>query len=180
MTETLSLGLFLKGYTKLVIIGLGNPLRGDDAIGLEIIKQLRTLLSNSLSISRDQNSIHYTKYKIHDTKEVVLIDAETVLENFIGPVIKEQPSHILITDAVLDETKQSGDWMLVEPEQMDSGFHSTHSMPVSLFCEVVKKEISCTIMGIGITPEVMHASNTLSNSIDQTKNTLTEIIRNII
>ena len=56
---------------RIVIIGVGNPLRKDDNIGVEIIREL-------------ENSAR-----------------ETIPESFTEPIIKHKSTHILIIDATL-------------------------------------------------------------------------------
>jgi len=141
--ETRKLFSFLSGFTRLVIVGLGNPLRGDDGVGLLIHDALKERL-----VGRD---------------DIVFVRAETVLENFIGPIQKAEPSHILLLDAVVSNEHQPGEWMLLEPENMETSFDSTHTLPFSLFADMMGER--CTIKGIGIAAGTFHFGTELSQPV---------------
>ena len=59
---------FLEGYTKLIVLGIGNELKCDDGIGPFIIKRLN-------------------EEDIEDGERILFIDAKTVPENFTGKII---------------------------------------------------------------------------------------------
>lgn len=65
---------------RAVIIGIGNPLRRDDNVGVEIVKRLKG------TITKDN---------------ILIIEGESVPENFIEPITEFNPSHILLIDAAL-------------------------------------------------------------------------------
>ena len=144
---------FLKAET-VVIVGVGNPYRKDDFIGVEIIRNLK-------------NNV---------TKSVFLIEAETIPEGYIQQIIEFNPSHILIIDAGLIE-KKPGVFKII------SSFHlsrktsiSTHTLPLRIFCDYLKKTTNAKIalliiqpkdvtFGEGLTPTLKKTAKTLSNLI---------------
>ena len=69
---------WLRGFEKLVVMGIGNPLRGDDFVGVEVARRLRKLVSR---------------------ESVIIFECETVPENFLGKVEEAKPSHVLLVDA---------------------------------------------------------------------------------
>jgi len=68
---------WLSNARKVVVTGIGNPLRKDDFVGVEIVRNLREKVSQL----------------------VYLVECETVPESFIGPITKFKPTHILLIDA---------------------------------------------------------------------------------
>ena len=62
--------------SPLLVIGVGNALRGDDGIGPELVRRLT-------------GAVHFA-----------LFDAGTTPENQLGPVIRAAPRTVLIVDAL--------------------------------------------------------------------------------
>lgn len=65
------------GANKIVLAGIGNPIRTDDYVGLYIVEKL--------------------KGKLPET--VFLIEAETVPESYLLDIEEFHPSHVLLVDA---------------------------------------------------------------------------------
>ena len=136
---------------RVVLIGVGNPLRRDDAIGLEIIHKLENKVS----------------------EYVCLIDSETIPENHFEPISDFKPTHILIIDAALlgvpsGEARLEEDWKLSETAV------STHALPIQLFyaylAETTQARIAMLLIqpkevdfGEGLTPELKDTADTLAS-----------------
>ena len=101
---------FLHDCTRLVILGIGNDIRGDDGVGQYIVESLKDLGKES--------------------DDVIIINAKTVPENFTGKIRKIDPSHILIIDAVL-MNEEPGTVRVISKEQVGGLSVSTHSMSLS-------------------------------------------------
>ena len=130
---------------------MGNPLRRDDFIGVEVVRGLRNKVS----------------------ERVRLIECETVPENFIDPVIEFKPTHVLVIDAALMNLPP-GSVRLVEPEEIKGIAVSTHALPLSIFCDYIAKETSAkvallavqpreTVFGEGLTETLRSAAKNLKN-----------------
>ncbi|HNT29797.1 MAG TPA: hydrogenase maturation protease [bacterium] len=135
---------FLSGYTKLVIIGVGNELRGDDVVGLKIVEGLQ---------------------KAAKRNDVSLVLAGSVIENYIGPVLREQPSHILICDAVATATYPAGTILTLRPEELESSFHSSHTMPLSFFLQLVSNEQPLKALGLAIVAQQIGIGDKMSQIV---------------
>ncbi|MDD8020270.1 MAG: hydrogenase maturation protease [Acidobacteriota bacterium] len=72
----------LKAANKLVILGTGNALKGDDAIGLLVAG----LLENQLN--------RYQKQKVK------ILRAHEIIEFYLKKIKRIKPSHIIIVDAI--------------------------------------------------------------------------------
>jgi hydrogenase 3 maturation protease len=121
---------WLQECTKLAVLGIGNPLRGDDALGLMVLKLLRGRVP----------------------KSVRLIDCRVMPENFTGEVRRFKPSHVLLVDAASFNAKP-GVVRLVPPEEVGGVAVSTHALPLSLFAEVVQKTVKAKVLLLGVQPE---------------------------
>ena len=146
----------LSNAQKVVIAGIGNPLRKDDVVGVEIARNLQNKVS----------------------KSVYLIECETVPESFIEPISDFKPTHILVIDAAMLSLKP-GSSKLIEPSQMvNQSAISTHGLPLRIFCEYLAKTTGAKIallviqpkdtdFGEGLTPKLRETATTLTNLLSK-------------
>ena len=111
-------------------MGIGNELKYDDGVGPYIISKLNLLDLND---------------------DVLLINAQTVPENFTGKIRKENPSHIILIDACLMGLDY-GDYKIVDKEDFVNIGISTHSMSLSYFVKFLNQD---NILFIGIEPQLL-------------------------
>ncbi len=147
---------WLSSAQKVVIAGIGNPLRKDDFVGVEIVRNLQNKVS----------------------KSVYLIECETVPESFIEPMTEFKPTHILIIDAAMLNLKP-GASKLIEPSQMvKHPVISTHALPLRIFCEYLAKTTGAKItllviqpkdtsFGEGLTSKLIEAAATMTNLLSK-------------
>jgi hydrogenase 3 maturation protease len=136
---------------KVVVAGIGNPIRTDDFVGVKVVQDLKGKVS----------------------KNVCLIECETVPESFIQEIVDLKPSHVLLIDAAILGIKP-GETRLVFPEQVtDFPAITTHMLPLRIFCEYITKmtkakiallliEPENTEFGEGLTPEVQKAAEKIN------------------
>lgn len=148
------LGNWLFDARRVVVAGIGNPMRMDDFVGIRIVQNLRGKVS----------------------ERVLLIECETVPESFIEQITDFDPSHILLIDAAILKL-DPGDARLVEPEQLElSRTFSTHKLPLRIFCEymteVTKAKIALLLIepknvefGEGLTSEVEACSEIIAQNL---------------
>ena len=113
----------------LVIVGIGNILRGDDAAGVEVIRLL----------------------KERKKTNALLIDAGTVPENYLSKISETNPDVIILIDAA-DMGQPPGTVMELSPEDLGCFSFSTHSSSLSLVIDYLKQETKADIRLIGIQP----------------------------
>ncbi|HRD01491.1 MAG TPA: hydrogenase maturation protease [Candidatus Saccharicenans sp.] len=77
----------LKGAKKLVILGTGNALKGDDAIGLLVASLLDS---------------HLNRYQ---KKKVKILRAYEMIELYLKKIKRIKPTHIIIVDAINMKTR---------------------------------------------------------------------------
>ena len=111
-------------------MGIGNELKYDDGVGPYIISRLNKLDFND---------------------DVLLINAQTVPENFTGKIRKENPSHIILIDACLMGLDY-GDYKIVDKDDFVNIGISTHSMSLSYFVKFLNQD---NILFIGIEPQLL-------------------------
>ncbi len=147
----------ISNYSKLLILGIGNNLKSDDGVGPYIIDHLKDISSD----------------------KIILIDAQTVPENFTGKIRKEDPSHILIIDACL-MGESPGYVKIVDRDDFTNIGISTHSMSLSYFVKYLETENDFKITFIGVEPKTMDFANALTTDVKKASDELIEIIREIV
>ena len=134
--------------TSVVVAGIGNAIRSDDYIGVRIVEDLRHRVS----------------------EKVKLIECETVPESFVDEIVEIKPSHVLLIDAAILGLRPGSAHLYDAEEVMNVTSISTHTLPLRVFCEYVKKltgagiallliEPESAAFGEGLTPEVEAAAD---------------------
>jgi hydrogenase 3 maturation protease len=135
---------WLSGAVRVVIAGIGNPIRMDDSVGVKIVQDLRGKVSDN----------------------VLLIECETVPESFIQRIIDFNPTRVLLIDAAILGSKP-GESRLTNPEQL-TGYpaFSTHMLPLRIFCEYLAKTTRASIALLLIEPKQADFGEGLTSEID--------------
>lgn len=158
---------FIKGYKKLIILGIGNELRGDDALGSFIINDLQNsnicnnISDNIYDTNYDNPNFNVNESDIINNKKIILIDGGSAPENFTGLIKKEKPSHLLIIDAALMDT-EPGTIKFVNKDEIADINASTHSMSLSFLINYLENYIDFEFLFIGIEPLSMDLGENLS------------------
>jgi len=138
-----------------VIVGIGNTLKGDDGVGPLVCEQLRR-----------------TKVCAE------LIDAGTVPENYIQPIIEKAPQNLLVIDAI-DFGASAGTIRIFKPEQLNSSVVSTHTLSPRLFVDVVCRSIKVDVYFIGIQPAQTQLGQSVSEEVSQAVQQLSQILAEV-
>ncbi len=138
-------------HGKVVIAGIGNPIRLDDFVGVKIVQDLQGKLSGN----------------------VHLIECETVPESFMDEIVQLKPSHVLLIDAAVMELK-TGEVRLFDAEKVTNfPAISTHMLPLRVFCDYITQLAGAKIallliqpgnteFGEGLTPEVQESAEKIT------------------
>ena len=114
----------------------------------------------------------------HAKSSAELIDAGTVPENYIQPIIKKTPHNLLVIDAT-DFGASPGTIRIFKSQQLSSHAISTHKLSPSLFVDIVCRSIEVDVYFIGIQPAQTQlgqsVSGPVSKAIQQLANVLTQI-----
>jgi hydrogenase maturation protease len=123
-----------------VVMGIGNPWRGDDAAGSLVARQIVCPPGSHV------------------------IDAEEVPENYLQQVISQHPATIVFIDSV-DLGAAPGSVALLDADQLARYWPSTHRMPIGLLMSILARETHARIVGIGIQPAHTEFSRPLSEPV---------------
>lgn len=145
---------WLSNAQRVVIAGIGNPLRKDDFVGVEIVRNLQNKVSRS----------------------VYLIECETVPESFIEPITEFKPTHILIIDAAMLNLKP-GSSKLIEPSKMvEQTAISTHALPLRIFCDYLARTTSAKIALLVVQPKDTSFGEGLTKELKNTARRLVDFL----
>ena len=133
MANKLLLELKKRLRGKVVIVGIGNVLRGDDGVGPELIEQLK---NSKLSTLKSKLS---------------LIDVSEVPENYLGKIAEHKPDTIMLVDAV-DFGSPPGSVRIIEQEALKEESLSTHSTSIKLTMKYLRTKTKSVVFLLGIQP----------------------------
>lgn len=137
---------WFSGAERVVIAGIGNPIRMDDYVGVKIVQDLRGKVSD----------------------RVMLIECETVPESYIQQIIDFKPTHVLLIDAAMLGLKP-GETKLVSPSELATfPPYSTHMLPLRLFCGYIMKEVQANLGLLLVQPASVDFGEGLSLAVRNT------------
>ncbi|MCK4967151.1 hydrogenase 3 maturation endopeptidase HyCI [bacterium] len=142
----------LKGKT--VVLGIGNVLKGDDAVGSLLIENIRKL------------------------PNFLCINGEEVPENYTGDIISEKPDTLLIVDAI-NIGSEPGDIFILKPEQLQDDCSDAHHVPLKVLILYLKNYIDADIYILGIQPKLISFSEQISEEVSDSISTLEKIFKDI-
>jgi hydrogenase 3 maturation protease len=129
----------LKGK-NILLLGVGNRLRGDDAVGSLLIDRLR------------------------DKVDIPMIDAGDVPENYLGPIEEAGADVVLIVDAT-DMGANAGDVSIFDIEQVQNMSVSTHTANLGLLFKAIPPEKRPEVILLGIQPGNLDLGQGLSEPV---------------
>ena len=133
-----------------MLLGVGNELNGDDAVGCFIADNFTA-------------------------RGWLCVNAGTVPGNFVGTIKREKPRVLVIVDAA-DLGLAPGEFRRLRKEQANSAFYSTHSLPLSEFISQVEPFIE-KIALIGIQPLSTQQFSGLSNEAKKAAEKIMDIVK---
>jgi hydrogenase 3 maturation protease len=151
---------FFEGNEKRpILIGVGNFLRGDDAVGLIVIEEFESLKPS----------------------KTFTIKAETAPEAYMTKVTDYKPTHVMFIDAS-NLGCSPGDAKLISVNRILGASLSTHTLPLTLFINYLQTEINAKIILLGIQPSTIELGSEMTSIVlDSAKNIsllLFEILEN--
>jgi len=139
---------------RVVVAGIGNPIRRDDFVGVKIVQNLEDEVSDKVN----------------------LLECETVPESFMQEIVDLKPSHVLLVDAAILGLKP-GETRLIFPEQItDFPAITTHVLPLRIFCEYITKMTRAKIALLLIEPENTEFGEGLTPTAQAAAEKITKIL----
>jgi hydrogenase 3 maturation protease len=123
-----------------VVMGIGNPLRGDDAAGSLVAR------------------------RIEARPNVCVIDAQDVPEEFVVRVVDQRPDTIVLIDS-MDLGSAPGSVAFLGADQLAEYWPSTHRVPLGSLMRIIERETGARVVGIGIQPAHTEFLEPLSDAV---------------
>lgn len=146
----------------ILVLGVGNVLKGDDAVGPYVVDLIATS-----SPPEAEGSVRGAG--------LTTIDCGTVPENYTSVVRRMQPAQVIIVDAA-DMGLEPGSVRVVPGDRVGALGLSTHSMPLSLFIDYVTGFCGEVTL-VGIQPLAMRLGEGLSERVRAAGGWLAGVIR---
>jgi hydrogenase maturation protease len=141
--------------SRAVVMGIGNRLRGDDAVGCLVIDELEP------------------------GDDLKVIDGGTSPENYIGPIVDFTPARILLVDACAFDG-QPGEFRLFNRAELDrlaAGMVSTHTLPLTMTVVMIEQQSEASIEFLGVQPVSLEFDAGLSQPVASTLPDLVDYVR---
>jgi hydrogenase 3 maturation protease len=145
MQHETDLSQILKG--KVVFIGIGNPLRGDDGFG-------------PLFVQRLQGQV-----------PAVCLDAGNAPETFTGKIVREKPDTIVFVDAAHLGLLPGESALLRKEDMLKTGF-TTHDLSPHLLIQYLESQVKADIYLLGVQPLSVEFGAGMSQAVARTLDTL--------
>ncbi|MEM2263455.1 MAG: hydrogenase 3 maturation endopeptidase HyCI [Candidatus Bathyarchaeia archaeon] len=135
---------WLSGAERVVVAGVGNPIRMDDFVGVKVVRDLQGRVS----------------------KNVLLVECETVPESFLQQILDFKPSHVLIVDAAVMGL-EPGEYRFVRSEHLRVfPAISTHMLPLRVFCDYLAEAVGAKVALLLIEPKNVDFGEGLSGEVE--------------
>ena len=119
-------------FMRWVVCGVGNSLRGDDAVGPVVVDRLGA--------------------KLGDRDDLLFVDCGSAPENFLDKVVGFGARRVIVVDAV-ELGCAPGVVEVVDVSRIRGFLHSTHQLPLSLFIGYLERSADCEVVFVGVQPE---------------------------
>jgi hydrogenase maturation protease HycI len=148
-----SLARRLRGK-RTVILGIGNPLQGDDAIGPNLVDFL------------------------HGRVDATLINAGEVPENYLSSIRAAQPEVVLIIVA-LELGAVPGCVVIMDADRLRAIENFTRNPGLAFLAVMIQDDTGAEVILVGVQPEATIFAAELSNPVRQTLHSLEEMLVNV-
>ena len=147
----------LSQMARVVVCGIGNDLRGDDAAGILLARSLKKSAAAAPRGGRD----------------VLYVDGGETPENQTSRMRAFRPDLVILVDAARSGRKP-GEIFLIEKESIADEEVSTHRISLSLLVRFIEESIGSRVLFLGIEPESTDPESAVSGAVRRAIFTLTE------
>ncbi len=131
---------------RLAVVGIGHELRGDDAVGVMIARQLQE--------------------QVQERDNLLILDAGVAPENITGQLRRFMPDIVLLIDAV-DTGQDAGMIAMIDLDsKLVERVASTHTISLRLFADYLQIEFGCAVYLLGIQAMQISLNHALSSPVN--------------
>jgi len=151
------LRVWVSGFKKIVILGIGNSIRKDDYVGVAVAKLL----------------------KEKNLSNILVLECETVPESFTSIIKEAKPTHVLMVDAAnLNATP--GFAKMISIDEINDFSLSTHDLPLSLLAKFIAYETKAKVALLGIQPKTLEFGEGLTSELSEASEKIAKIIEKVL
>ena len=150
--------LLASSEQKIVFIGVGHPLRGDDYVGSHVVKEL-------------------IKHVESKSTNVDFLDAEDSVESVITKAYQAKPKHIIFIDSC-EMNVQPGKIHLISVSETDYPFFTTHGIPLKLLSERLMPQSEAWVLAIQ--PKQVEFSENMSSEVNEAAMLVSQFIMKML
>ncbi len=158
------IGRLLEDARRIAVLGVGSELRGDDAAGVLVARQLVKFCAGRPRLRRGLR--------------LAAFDGSAAPENLTGEITRFAPDLVVLVDAAF-LGREPGTVEVIPPERITGTTFSTHMLPAPVLLGYLQARTGCrtTILGIQIaqkepmsrpSPEVVAAVRRVVNAFRRT------------
>ena len=145
--------LGIKGGRRVAILGIGSPIRGDDAVGVAVVERLEA----------------------RGLENVLLLKTETVPESFTGLIRRFNPTHVLMIDAAHLGDKP-GAARIIPTQRITGEIISTHHLPLTELSNFIRGTMDAKVALLGIQPESIAVGTEMTPALREAANRIADEI----
>ena len=148
-------------HGRVTVLGVGNPMRGDDGVGCRIARDLREASRHGVLAARDG---------------LTIVDAEDVPENYVGVVVAARPDVVLLIDAA-DFGGAPGASTLVEAAELPTLRAMTHRTALGITATVIRQRTGAEVLLLAVQPAALAWGAPLSPSIASAADSVSTLLQ---
>ena len=137
------------GLPRACLIGIGSDLRGDNSVGVIVVRRLLA----------DQ--------RLSNAPNLLILEGGSAPENLTGKLRAFHPHLVLFIDAAHLE-KPPGTIQLIPLDDIDGMSASSHSLPLSMLAHYITSEFGSQVQVLGIQPAQNEFDLDVSASVSAT------------
>jgi hydrogenase 3 maturation protease len=142
----------LRGRGRVVLVGIGNPLLGDDAAGCLVARGVK------------------------GTPGIDVVESDDVPERDVLRIADAKPDVVLLADAV-DLGAPAGSVAVLEPDALAGYAPTTHRVPLSLIATLIRRVAAADVLVLAIQPRQMTPGAGVSPEVARSVEALVGMIR---
>lgn len=133
----------IEASDRVAIVGIGSELRGDDAVGLALVRRLDAT-----------------------TERVTVVEGGVAPENHTGVIRRFDPDWIVLVDAVAFGAEPgSGDW--IDLENLGGESFSSHKSTPAMLQTFLERTTGAEVVLFGVQPATVGQGQGVSTSVAQ-------------
>lgn len=140
---------------RVAIVGIGNELKGDDAVGPRVARSLDGCM------------------------DARVFDAGVAPENWLGPISGCEPNTVLIIDAV-ELGAEPGDIELMDPAALAAGGASSHALSPAMFVGLLRERSGAEVLILAVQPEHTEFGCRLSDAVNGAAQQIVDCVRSVL